>query len=104
MKGRRYLENLDQDIRDHIEEETQDNIARGMTPDEARQAALRKFGNVLRVQEDTREVWTVVWIEQLLQEVRYGLRMLRRNPGFTVVVILTLALGIGVNTDRKSVV
>ena len=82
MKRRRHLDSLEQDIRDHIEEETQDNLARGMTPDEARQAALRKFGNVLRVAEDTREVWSVVWIEHVLQDARFGLRMLRRNPGF----------------------
>jgi hypothetical protein len=100
----RHLEDLERDIRDHIEEETQDNIARGMTPGEARRAALRKFGNVLRVQEDTREVWKVVWLEQLLQDVRYGLRALRRNPAFSMIVILTLALGIGVNTALFSVV
>src|SRR5262249_36230259 len=76
MRGRRYLENLDEEIRDHIAAETADNIASGMTPVEARQAALRKFGNVLRVQEDTREVWSVIWIEQWLQDIRYGLRML----------------------------
>jgi putative ABC transport system permease protein len=101
---RRHLEDLDRDIRDHIEEETQDNIARGMAPGEARRAALRKFGNILRVQEDTRDVWNVVWLEQLLQDGRYGLRALRRNPAFSAIVILTLALGIGVNTAVFSVV
>ena len=98
-----HLKDLDRDIRDHIEEETQDNIARGMAADEARRAALRKFGNVLRVQEDTREVWKVVWLDQLLQDIHHGLRVLRRNPSFSSIMIGTLALGIGVNTAVFSV-
>ncbi|MGB6199538.1 MAG: permease prefix domain 1-containing protein [Candidatus Acidiferrales bacterium] len=61
----RMLDGLDQEILDHIERETQDNIARGMSPDEARYAALRKFGNVMRVKEDTRAVWRLVRLEQL---------------------------------------
>src|SRR5712671_3675534 len=66
MRRKRMLEELDQDIRDHIQSETQDNIERGMSPEEARYAAIRKFGNVTRVKEETREVWRVVWIEQLV--------------------------------------
>jgi hypothetical protein len=66
MKRReRMMEDLEQDIREHIEMETQDNVARGMPPEEARYAALRKFGNVRRVQEEAREVWSFVWLEQL---------------------------------------
>lgn len=104
MKRRQILDGLDDDIRDHIERETQDNIARGMPPDEARHAAVRKFGNITRVKEETREVWSWVWLEQLAQDIRYGLRMLLRNPVFAAVVILTLALGIGMNTAVFSVV
>jgi len=103
-RRRHMMEALDDDIGCFIERETEDNIERGMEPEEAHYAALRKFGNATRVKEETWEVWSMIWLEQLWQDVRFGLRGLVKNPGFTAVAVLTLGLGIGVNSTIFSVV
>jgi len=94
-RGRRALDTLDDDIRDHIERETRDNLDRGMAPEEARRQALLKFGNVALVKEDTRAVWEWPHVEQLAQDGWYAVRVLRRRPVYALLSVLTLALGIG---------
>jgi predicted permease len=89
------VETLDDDIRDHIERETRDNVERGMAPEEARRQAILTFGNVALVKEDTRAVWSWQWFERLWRDASYAIRVLRRRPVYALLSTLTLALGIG---------
>lgn len=95
---------LEEDIRFHIEMETEKNVRAGMTVEEARRAAERAFGRVEDTKESVRDERGVGMIENLMRETRFALRRLRRRPTFTAVVVITLGLGIGATTSIFSVV
>ena len=89
---------LDEEIRFHIDQQAAKNLAAGMTPEEARRHAYLRFGGVEYLKEQTRDEYRPALLEDFLRDVRYGVRILLRAPGFAVVAILTLGLGIGAAT------
>jgi predicted permease len=95
---------LDDELQFHLDRQIAENLATGMSPDEARYAALRIFGNPALLRDETRSTWSWDWLESLLRDLRFAFRALRRTPGFTAIAVVVMALGIGANVALFTVV
>jgi predicted permease len=104
LRRRSETARLDNELQFHLDQQIQENMAKGLGPSEAREAALRAFGNPTLLRDQARSTWSWNWLEKFLRDLRYGARTLTRSPGFALTAILVMALGIGATTSLFTIV